>query len=57
MKIEEISLGLRNKYEQDCVCGKSYLILSQDSNFPEYETRIYLLCDCREYVEFVLPVN
>jgi len=57
MKYGEISTGNRCEYEKICTCGNKHKILTQRDNFPEYETEIYLLCECKEYVEFVLPVN
>jgi hypothetical protein len=58
MKIEEIPLGLRNEYISICTCcGLSQKILTQRDNLPEYETEIYLQCQCGEYIQFILPVN
>lgn len=57
MKLEEIPEYLRNKYRIKCKCGTKYTILTQRDNAAEYETQIYLLCECDEYVEFILPVN
>jgi len=57
MKYGEISTGNRCEYEKICICGNKHRILTQRDNFPEYETEIYLLCECGEYVEFILPVN
>ncbi len=57
MKINDIPEDLRVEYKAKCDCGKVHTILSQRDSFPEYETEIYLLCECTEYVEFILPVN
>lgn len=57
MKIEEVPLFLRNEYIMSCKCGKNHKMLTQRNNFPEYETEIYLQCECGEYVECILPVN
>lgn len=57
MKKEEIHPSLRTEYAESCVCGKAMTVLTQRENSPEYDTEIYILCDCGEYVEFILPVN
>jgi len=57
MNREEIREGCRYEYMQICNCGKKHQILTQRHDFPEYETEIYVLCDCGEYVPFELPVN
>lgn len=58
MKIDEIPQGHRFSYKKQCsCCGLEQEILTQRSDFPEYETEIYLVCQCGEYIEFELPVN
>jgi len=58
MDIEEIRKSYRFEYEKECaVCGLKQKILTQANNFPEYDTEIYLECQCGKYIEFVLPVN
>ena len=57
MKIKEIPERRRFPYNSQCTCGACYEILTQRDSYPEYETEIYLLCECGEYVEFILPVN
>lgn len=58
MKLEEISTGYRSSYIQKCICcDLEQEILTQGNNYPEYETDIYLKCQCGEYIEFILPVN
>ncbi len=58
MNMEEIAEDLRVEYEKVCCCcGLKQKILTQENYFPEYETEIYLLCQCGEYIEFILPVN
>lgn len=58
MKIEEISKGYRYEYEKICPCCEiKHLILTQDADFQEYNTEIYLKCSCGEFIEFILPVN
>jgi len=57
MKYEEIPKGLRSEYKKECKCGKTHLILTQKDDFPEYDTEAYVLCNCGEFIEFILPVN
>ena len=58
MQINEIPEGLRNPYVKECeICGIEQTILTQRGNFPEYETEVYLKCQCGEFIEFILPVN
>lgn len=57
MKYDEIYPGCRYVYEKLCKCGNRHKILTQRDNQPEYETEIYILCECGEYIEFILPVN
>lgn len=58
MNLEEVPEYLRVVYEKECpICCITQKILSKASNFPEYETEIYLQCQCGEYLEFILPVN
>ena len=58
MKIEEIPEFRRYEYIQKCpCCDLEQEILTQNDNFTEYHTEIYLKCQCGEYIEFVLPVN
>lgn len=44
-------------YQQQCTCGKTHTLLSQDDNNPEYYTDVSVICDCGEAVRFNLPVN
>jgi hypothetical protein len=46
----------RYAYERVCECGKKQTLLTQ-SGPGEYDTGVYLLCTCGQYVEFILPVN
>jgi hypothetical protein len=58
MKYEEICKFRRCEYSQECEnCGIWHTILTQRDNHSEYDTDIYLKCDCGDYVEFILPVN
>lgn len=58
MKIEEIREWRRHPYINKCsCCGLEQEILTQEDSFPEYNTKIYLKCQCGEFMEFVLPVN
>lgn len=47
----------RYEYKKTCECGKIHTILTQEDSFPEYHTDIYVLCECGQYVDFLLPVN
>lgn len=58
MKKDEIPIYCQVEYIQQCdLCGMEQKILSQRHDFPEYETEIYLQCQCGEFIEFILPVN
>lgn len=58
MKLEDIPQFRRYTYEKECrVCGIKQIILTQNNDFAEYETEVYLLCQCGDYIEFELPVN
>lgn len=57
MKLQEICEGNRTIYTNNCLCGNLFEVRTQRDNFPEYETAVYVKCDCGEYVEFILPVN
>jgi hypothetical protein len=58
MDKEEIIECKRYEYEKTCeICGLIQTILTQEDSFPEYHTRIYLMCQCGNYIEFTLPVN
>lgn len=58
MDREDISQGSQYSYEETCsLCEMKHLILTQDNNFPEYDTNVYLQCVCGNFVEFILPVN
>ncbi len=57
MNIEDIPKSKRHTYENTCECGKTYFILAQQDNDPEYYAEIYVECDCGQYVDFDIPVN
>ncbi len=58
MKFEEIEELSRNQYINRCICcGLIHKIISKRNEFPEYETELFLECQCGEYVGFILPVN
>lgn len=58
MNIEEIPEFRRTEYIETCnLCGLDQKILTQRNNSPEYETEIYLECQCGNFIEFILPVN
>jgi HKD family nuclease len=46
------------KYSEECpLCTMSINVITQRDNFPEYETDVYVKCQCGNYVHFILPVN
>jgi hypothetical protein len=46
------------EYIQECpCCYMTTLVLANKWNSPEYETDVYVQCQCGEFLEFVLPVN
>lgn len=58
MNLEEIREWRRHEYKVKCdVCELTQTILTQDDDFPEYHTEVYLQCGCGNYLEFILPVN
>ena len=57
MILDEIEKYQRYIYENKCECGKLHTLLTQKDQCAEYDTEVYLLCDCGKYVEFILPVN
>ena len=58
MKLEQIRESYAVEYNKCCeCCGLNQKILTQGGNYPEYETEVYLQCQCGDYIEFVLPVN
>ena len=38
-------------------CGKEHKVSTQDDDCAEYDTNVYIMCDCGNSVEFILPVN
>lgn len=58
MQLEEIPIDKRYEYNKVCpCCEKEHIVLTKESDFPEYETEVYIQCECGEWIEFVLPVN
>lgn len=58
MNIEEIPEGLRYEYKKVCdVCDMTMKVMTQRNNSPEYETEVYIQCNCGNWIEFILPVN
>lgn len=58
MKLEEVPPFRRREYIKECpTCQLEQKILTQQRNLQEYDTNIYLECQCEEYLEFILPVN
>lgn len=58
MKPEDIKGTMyATEYVDTCKCGKSCTVFTQRNHYAEYDTLVYVLCDCGELVEFILPVN
>lgn len=58
MHRDEISKGNQTEYTQRCpTCTMEMLILTQNADCQEYDTEIYVQCQCGEFLEFILPVN
>jgi hypothetical protein len=54
----DISAYNRHEYHSRCnACDEVHTVLTQHHNFPEYETDVYIQCNCGEWVQFILPVN
>ena len=45
------------QYKEECSCGKVHEVSTQEDVRPEYNTDIYIKCECGKSVKFVLPVN
>ena len=57
MNIEDIPSLYRNEYSEECpLCTMTCTVLTQPAP-GEYDTKIYVQCQCGEYLEFELPVN
>lgn len=57
MKFEEVTEWHRHEYKENCCCGKTLIVLTQEDKWPEYQTSVYVRCECGDYVNFCLPVN
>jgi RNase P subunit RPR2 len=58
MKIGDVQDYYSYEYLETCEeCGKVHRILTQQSGPSEYETEVYVTCDCGDLVWFTLPVN
>lgn len=58
MKLEDICEGFRHEYSKECpTCTMTMKVLTKRGNFNEYDTEVYVQCQCGEYLEFILPVN
>jgi len=44
-------------YEEECECGRTIKVSTQEDDRPEYTTEVYVKCKCGSSVSFVLPVN
>lgn len=56
MKFEEIPKEYQIQYDNQCHCGRKHIVFTQTWQCPEYDTAIYIQCDCGDYVSFILPV-
>ena len=57
MNLEDIPSLYRNEYSEECpLCTTTCTVLTQPAP-GEYDTKIYVQCQCGEYLEFELPVN
>ena len=56
MKLDEIDAWKQFEYHEECACGQQHEVLTQGGD-GEYETDVYVLCACGEYVQFTVPVN
>lgn len=58
MNKHDIPPGKRTEYFKTCeLCKMELCVFAQADNGCEYETEIYLECQCGDFIEFVLPVN
>ncbi len=54
----EIPKEYRYEYSKKCeVCDMESTLLTQNDNYPEYDTDVYLRCTCGNHILFELPVN
>ncbi len=45
-------------YTEECQCGKKIDTSTQDGlEWSEYETEVYVRCECGGSVRFLVPVN
>jgi len=50
--------SLSQKFTEKCSdCGKVHAVYTQRDQYPEYYTNINIICECKEVVPFMLPVN
>jgi len=50
--------GYITEYKEVCdKCGKTYTVITQKDDNPEYHTPVFVKCDCGGVVYFNLPVN
>ena len=57
MDIADINEWLSTEYKETCNCGNDIIVYTQRNSCPEYETEVYVKCQCGQVVEFILPVN
>jgi len=59
-EILESSMYANTPYIEECKCGYFNKVFTQSDSHPEYHTQVFVRCvntECKEYVEFNLPVN
>lgn len=59
-KMEKMKNEMSEKQEYSNICkqcSKQHTLFTQRDEYPEYYTTVIVKCDCRNLVEFELPVN
>lgn len=58
MQLEDIPKGQRYEYSSVCdVCNMTTTVYTQRADFQEYDTDVYVSCNCGNLLHFELPVN
>lgn len=48
----------RGEFREHCSnCKKEHIVYTQQDEYPEYVTVVFVKCDCGHKVKFCLPVN
>lgn len=56
-KLYDFGSDVAQTYKNECSCGNRIEVSTQRDCGPEYQTEIYVKCQCGGSVEFILPVN